>query len=319
MPRTLLTGANGFVGKILCSTLQQAGHHVIALSTAEGNALSLADESLTCDIRNADQLRIAVGQARPDHVIHLAAISNVAVSFKDPLLTWHTNVMGSLNLLEAMRNEAPDAFVLFTSSSEVYGEAFKKGVPLDESSSCLPMNPYAASKLAAEAAFNEAFRQGMAGVIVRPFNHIGVGQSPDFVTASFARQIALIEAGQQPSQLKVGNLQAERDFLDVHDVCAAYVKLLQLAGRPGDYLRVLNISSGQPRKIQTILDTLLKLSDHTIEVVQDLDRMRPSDITSASGNSDAIRQLTGWQPAVDLRDTLNDLLNHWRTQSAKPR
>lgn len=310
MPRTLLTGANGFVGKILCSKLQQAGHHVIALSTGDSDT-SMADEKLVCDIRDYDQLKEAIALSKPEHVIHLAAISNVAVSFKDPLLTWQTNVMGSLNLLEALREEAPQAFVLFASSSEVYGEAFKAGVPLSEDAPCIPMNPYAASKLAAEAAFNQAFRQGMAGVIVRPFNHIGIGQSPDFVTASFARQIALIEAGLQSPQLKVGNLQAERDFLDVHDVCDAYVRVLQLVSSEG-YPKVLNISSGEPRKIQTVLDTLLNLSHQTIEVVQDPERMRPSDIPSASGDSAAIRELTGWAPRIDLRNTLQELLNHWR-------
>lgn len=316
MPRTLLTGANGFVGKILCSTLQDAGHHVIALSTGDNSASSRADEKFTGDIRDYEQLRASIREAKPDNVIHLAAISNVAVSFKDPLQTWQTNVMGSVNLLEALRNEAPQAFVLFVSSSEVYGEAFKAGVPLNESALCTPMNPYAASKLAAEAAFNQAFRQGTAGVIVRPFNHIGIGQSPDFVTASFARQIAMIEAGQQSPQLKVGNLQAERDFLDVRDVCDAYVKVLDLPATTSSYPRVLNISSGEPRKIQTVLDTLLSLSDQKIEVARDPDRMRPSDIPSASGNSDAIRAMTGWKPKFDLKDTLSDLLDHWRQVEA---
>lgn len=312
MPRTLLTGANGFVGKILCSTLQQAGHHVIALSTGDNGSPSAADEQLIGDIRDYEQLRSAIRDAQPDHIIHLAAISNVAISFKDPLQTWQTNVMGSVNLIEALRAEAPNAFVLFASSSEVYGESFKAGVPLNEAAPCAPMNPYAASKLAAEAAFNQAFRQGTAGVIVRPFNHIGVGQSPDFVTASFARQIAMIEAGQQPPQLKVGNLQAERDFLDVRDVCDTYVKLLELASSQAPYPRLLNISSGQPRKIQTILDTLLSLSDQKINVVEDPERMRPSDIPTASGDSEAIRTLTGWKPKYDLKDTLEDLLDHWR-------
>lgn len=317
MPRTLLTGANGFVGKILCSMLQQAGHRVIALGSGDTGASSSADETLACDIRDSEQVREAIRTAKPTQVIHLAAISNVGVSFREPLLTWQTNVMGSLNLLEAVRHEAPDAFVLFVSSSEVYGEAFKAGSPLDENAPCLPMNPYAASKFAAEAAFHQAFRQGIKGVIVRPFNHIGVGQSPDFVTASFARQIAMIEAGQQPPQLKVGNLDAARDFLDVRDVCSAYIKVLSLQHSANGYPKVLNISSGHPRKIQTILDTFLTLSDRAIDVVQDPDRMRPSDIPSASGNSDAIRQLTGWQPQYDLHHTLTDLLNHWRQVSSE--
>lgn len=314
MTRTLLTGANGFVGKILCSSLQQVGHHVIALTGNGSSTSTLADEQITCDIRDAAALRQAVAKSKPDFIVHLAAISNVALSFKDPLLTWQTNVMGSLNLLEAIRLEAPKAFVLFASSSEVYGATFKQSIPLDESAPCQPMNPYAASKLAAEAAFHEYFRQGMAGVIVRPFNHIGAGQSAEFVTASFARQIALIEAGQQPPQMKVGNLQAERDFLDVHDVCAAYLQLLKLANHEATYPRCFNISSGQPRKIHTILNDLLSLSTHKIEIVEDPERMRPSDISSASGNSTAIRQFTGWQPAIDLNDTLTDLLAAWRVQ-----
>ena len=123
---------------------------------------------------------------------------------------------------------------------------------------------------------------------MRPFTHIGPGQSAEFVTASFARQIALIEVGQQTLLLEVRNWQAERDFLDVRDVCGAYIKLLQLADKPATYPRCFNICSGQPRKIQNLLNTVL-LTEHTIEIVEDPERMRPSDIPSASCNSKAIR------------------------------
>lgn len=238
------------------------------------------------------------------------------VSFQEPFLTWQTNVIGSVNLLQALRRKAPDAFVLFVSSSEVYGASFKQGIALKENSLCQPLNPYAASKLAAEAAFNEYFRQGQPGVIVRPFNHIGAQQSADFVTASFARQIALIEAGQQPPTLKVGNLEASRDFLDVNDVCAAYVQLLQLPERGIEYPRCFNICSGQPRKIRDILDEMLAMSSATITVTQDPERMRPSDIPSATGDSQAMRDTTGWQPAIDLHSTLEQLLAYWRVQAA---
>ena len=314
MQRILITGANGFVGQVLCKILQQAGHHVITLVGTSSPLPKHADQVLQCDIRDADLLEHAVAQAAPTHVVHLAAVTHVPTSFKDPVRTWTTNVMGSINLLQALQRKAPNAFVLFVSSSEVYGASFKAGIPLTESTPCQPMNPYAASKLAAEAAFNEYFRQGMSGVIVRPFNHIGPGQSADFATASFARQIALIEAGKQTQQLNVGNLQAERDFLDVRDVCGAYVKLLQLADQETTYPRCFNISSGQPRKIQEILDTLLGLTDQLIEVVEDSERMRPSDIPSASASSDALHQATGWKPAFNLHDTLNDLLTDWRNQ-----
>lgn len=314
MRRILITGANGFVGQILCKRLQEAGHYVIALVGATSALHPHSDQSIPCDIRDAETLETALAQAEPTHVVHLAAVTHVPTSFEQPLQTWQTNVIGSVNLLQALRNKAPEAFVLFVSSSEVYGDTFKLGIALDENSPCRPLNPYAASKLAAEAAFKEYFRQGQPGVIVRPFNHIGAHQSPDFVTASFARQIALIESGQQPPVLKVGNLLAERDFLDVEDVCSAYVSLLKLADHTQDYPRCLNICSGEPRQIRTVLDTLLSLSAHPIETVEDPERMRPSDIPSAFGDSTAIRQASGWKPQTDLRETLATLLDYWRAQ-----
>lgn len=314
MQRILITGANGFVGQILCKILHQAGQQVIALTGATSAAPQYAQQTVACDIRDAAALEQAIAEVKPTHVVHLAAITNVPLSFKEPVLTWQTNVIGSVNLLQALRNQAPDAFVLFVSSSEVYGASFKQGIALSENSLCQPLNPYAASKLAAEAAFNEYFRQGQPGVIVRPFNHIGAQQSADFVTASFARQIALIEVGQQEPVLKVGNLDASRDFLDVSDVCAAYLQLLQLPERGGDYPRCFNICSGQPRQIRSILDEMLAISSAQIQVTQDPERMRPSDIPTATGSTQAMRDTTGWQPTTDLRETLQQLLTYWREQ-----
>jgi GDP-4-dehydro-6-deoxy-D-mannose reductase len=313
MSRLLLTGANGFVGKLLTIRAQQAGLHVIALNGHSLPADSLADEQISCDIRDAQSLAQAVVQARPSQVMHLAAISHVPTSFSEPLLTWQTNVMGSVNLLEAIRLRAPDAFVLFASSSEVYGAAFKSGQPVDEQTRCEPLNPYAASKVAAESAFQEYFRQGLKGVIARPFNHIGAQQSADFVTASFARQIALIESGQQAPVLKVGNLDAARDFLDVQDVCSAYLELLKLADS-SNYSRCLNIASGHPRKISDVLDLLLSLSNVQIKVELDPQRLRPSDIPIASGSSQRLKDATGWQPKIELEQTLRGLLQYWRNE-----
>lgn len=315
MPRLLLTGANGFVGKILTQRLRDAGYHVTALSSSEPQPSHTADQQWVCDIRDADGIRQAVAQVRPSHVIHLAAVSHVPTSFQDPLGTWQTNVMGSMNLLEALRLEAPEAFVLFSSSSEVYGAAFKSGQEVDEYTRCQPLNPYAASKVAAESAFNEYFRQGLKGVIARPFNHIGAQQSPNFVTASFARQIALIEAGQQEPVLKVGNLEAKRDFLDVQDVCSAYLELLKLADSTQEYPRCMNIASGRSLKIREVLDTLLSLSQASIQVAQDPERLRPSDIPVAIGNSTALTRSTGWQPQIPLQQTLHELLDYWRQQT----
>lgn len=311
MQRLLLTGASGFVGRQLHPLLQQSGFEVIALGSPAHDPVGAT--YITCDLCDPQAVSNVVAHAAPTHVVHLGAISHVPTSFVDPLRTWQTNVMGSLHLLEAVRHHVPGAFVLFASSSEVYGDSFKRNVALDEQSACQPLNPYAASKLAAEAAFREYFRQGLAGVIARPFNHIGPGQSPEFVTAAFARQIALIEAGQQEPVLKVGNLDASRDFLDVRDVCTAYRDILALHGRT-HYPRCLNIASGQPRRIRHVLDTMLSLSQADIRIELDPQRLRPSDIPLAAGSSHALSELTGWQPAIPLETTLLQLLNDWRRQ-----
>lgn len=315
MSRLLLTGANGFVGKILIPRLQRHGFHVTAVSGTSAAPQCAADVQVVCDINDAQSLAAVVAKAAPTHVVHLAAISHVPTSFEQPLQTWQTNVMGSLNLLEAVRTSAPNAFILFSSSSEVYGGAFKAGEPVAEDTPCLPLNPYAASKVAAESAFREYFRQGLDGVIARPFNHIGAQQSPDFVTASFARQIALIEAGRQAPVLKVGNLDARRDFLDVQDVCSAYLAILGLAGQD-DHPRCVNIASGQSRRIREVLDALLAHSAVRIDVALDPERLRPSDIPIAAGSSEALRKATGWQPAVPFEQTLSELLDYWREKVA---
>ncbi len=311
--RILLTGANGFVGRVLAAQLGAQGHEVIG-AIAGGEAPA----GLPChmlDIRDAGAAQALVAHLAPQAVIHLAAISHVPTSFQDPQLTWQTNVMGTLNLLEALKREAPGAFLLLVSSSEVYGEAFKAGMPLAEDAPCQPMNPYAASKLAAELACQQYFRQGMAGVIARPFNHIGPGQSPDFATPAFARQIAQIEASGKPGEMKVGNLDASRDFLDVRDVCAAYGAMLELAGRPLEQ-RVFNIGSGRARRMREVLDAMLAQARQPIEVTLDPARLRPSDVPFAAGDTSRLEALTGWRPAIALEDTLAQLLDHWRAQVA---
>ncbi len=313
MKHVLLTGANGFVGKVLLDLLLAAGYRVSCACTNSDASLRSGVEKVVLDIRDSSACATTLAQIKPTHIIHLAAISHVPTSFRDPLLTWNTNVIGSLNLLEAIKQQAPDAFVVFASSSEVYGEAFKTGVALDESSPCLPMNPYAASKLAAELAFQQYFKQGVRGVIARPFNHIGLGQSPDFVTASFARQIALIESGKQSPIMKVGNLDACRDFLDVRDVCAAYIQLMEL-NEVQEHLRLFNIASGQARKIRDILDEMISQSSVQIAVELDPHRLRPSDIPFAVGDCKRIRDVLNWQPKISLGETLMSLLADWRVR-----
>lgn len=311
MKRLLLTGSNGFVGKVLLEYLLTAGYQVTCVTASPVKNKPLSFNSVHLDIRNKDAVGNLIKKVKPTHLVHLAAISDVASSFSDPLLTWETNVFGTVNILEATKHHAPDCFSLFASSSEVYGSAFKSGLPLDEESKCHPLNPYAASKLAAEVAINQYLdSQSVQGVIARPFNHIGPGQSPSFVTASFAKQIAMIEANKQEPVIKVGNLEASRDFLDVHDVCLAYIKLLE----ENSSLRhtTYNICSGKAYKISNLLEIMLNQSSESIAVELDPLRLRPSDIPFAVGNNTRIIDDIGWHIARSIEDTLTLLLNYWR-------
>jgi len=289
------------------------------MSSKAGIAVPGSSETVFGDICDAAAVTAIVRGARPTHVVHLAAISHIPTSFSNPLLTWQTNVMGSVNLLEAVQSIAPEAFMLFVSTADVYGAAFNSKVPAGEATACIPLNPYAASKLAAEAAFNEYFRRGIAGTIVRPFNHIGAHQSSDFVIASFARQIALIESGKQPATIKVGNLDSFRDFLDVLDVCHAYKLILGLPESTADYPRCLNISSGSSQRIADMLQELLLMCPLTVTIEQDPARMRPTDIPFAAGNSELVRKTVGWSPTKPLRETLQEMLSYWRTQAGSGR
>ena len=311
MKQILMTGGGGFVGKVLLEQLLNAGHSVTYTSAFQVTDAAPKANHIILDIRDQVAVNVLMDRVRPSHVIHLAAISNVADSFQDPVLTWNTNVMGSLNILEAIKKHCPETFVLFTSSSEVYGDAFKSGAPLNEGSRCQPINPYAASKLAAELACAQYFRQGIRGIITRPFNHIGPGQSPEFVTASFARQIALVEAGKQAPTINVGNLEASRDFLSVHDVCAAYLALLELDS-PKHTL--YNISSGKACKVVEILDILLHQSVRNINIKLDPGRLRPSDIPFAVGDSQRLIAETNWKPKISLAESLQQVLEFWRSE-----
>lgn len=317
MIKILLTGANGFVGQTLSKLIDRQRYsvtHAINPNTSY-SGVGQTDHVVQLDIRNEADVVAAIKNIQPDLVIHLAAISHVPTSFSQPVLTWQTNVLGTVSILDALHKYAPQAFLLFVSSAEVYGDAFKSSQPLTEDSPCLPMNPYAASKLAAELACQQYFKQGLQGVIARPFNHIGPGQSEAFVTASFAKQIAAIELGQQTPVLQVGNLAAYRDFLDVRDVCSAYLALIEVRNTPIEK-RIFNIASGTACSIQNVLDTLLSLSTTAIKIALDPQRLRASDVPFAVGNSQYLQASTGWQPNHKLATALESLLDDWRQRLA---
>ncbi|MFC0389213.1 NAD-dependent epimerase/dehydratase family protein [Muricoccus vinaceus] len=316
--RILVTGAGGFAGRHLLPTLRAAFPDAALVgarrSLAEGPVPD-ADETVALDLDQGASLADAVASVRPDAVLHLAAYADVGASFRNPLAVWRTNVLGTVGLGEAVLRAAPEAPFLVASSAEVYGLSFQSGTPVAEDAPFAPANPYAASKAAADLAVGEMALRGLRAVRMRAFTHTGAGQTDGFVVAAFAHQVARIEAGQQPPVLRTGALDRWRDFLDVRDVCAAYVAALSRADSlpPGI---AMNICSGTPRRIGDILEALLRLSGVKAEVEQEASRMRPTDVRSVQGDPALARQTLGWSPVVPWEETLASVLADWRARVA---
>ena len=247
--------------------------------------------------------------SRPDAVVHLAAISFVQDVERAPEPAFTTNVRGTHNLLEATLHHAPDATFVAVSSAEVYGKVSPADLPLRERQPLAPANLYAVTKVAVEALCH-ACASSLRIVILRPFNHIGPGQSPSFVVSSFARQIAQIEAGRAEPVLRVGNLDARRDFTDVRDVADAYRLAIEYCQPNTPY----NVCSGEAVSIQHVLDTLLSMTTARIRVEPDPARLRPSDLPILLGCPDKFLQATRWQQRLKLVQSLADVLGYWRGQ-----
>jgi GDP-4-dehydro-6-deoxy-D-mannose reductase len=266
-------------------------------------------EFLQADISSVEAASQAVNAAQPDRAYLLAAFSAPADAYRDPLGVIQNNVACVVNVLEALREIAPRARVLIVSSSEVYGRGTTSGAPLTEDSPLAPENPYAVSKAAQDLlGYQYHVAYGMDIVRVRPFNHLGPGQSDRFVASAFARQVAERESGLGEQLIEVGNLEAHRDFLDVRDVVAAYELALTL-GQPG---QVYNLASGRAVAIRSLLDQLIARSQTSFTVSVDPQRFRPADAPILVGDASRFINLTGWSPKVSLDQTLDDLLAYWR-------
>jgi GDP-4-dehydro-6-deoxy-D-mannose reductase len=300
--RVLVTGASGFVGGHLLAALRNAGHEPIAAGGPRDPA-----PFAPLDLTDAASVARVVDDAAPDAIVHLAGQAFVPQSIADPLGTLAVNAAGTAYVLEAARafrdrTQVPIRIVVI-SSAEVYGIQSPAKMPLAESAEVRPGNPYAASKIAAETyahAWTRAFALDVR--IARPFNHIGPGQDARFVVPSFARQLAEIAAG-GPPLMNVGNLDAQRDFLDVRDVAAAYVLLL--ANASGG--EVYNICSGHPVAIREVLRQLITIARVPVEIRDDPQRMRASDLPILSGDATKLRAATGWAPQFTLADSLRDI------------
>ncbi|WP_336492333.1 GDP-mannose 4,6-dehydratase [Methylobacterium nigriterrae] len=316
--RILVTGANGFVGRHLLAALAErgeAGARVFA-GRQTGAAGSIDQgEAIALDVTDAAQVRSAVKAVQPSVVVHLAAIAALQEARLDPERTFRVNLQGTMHLASAVLREAPGARFLFVGTSEVYGGTFKSHTgPLDEGALLDPTNPYAASKAAADLLIGQMARDGLNAVRLRPFNHTGPGQSEAFVVPAFAAQVARIEAGRQEPVLRVGNLDALRDFLDVRDVADAYLRAIFAPAIGGG--TILNIASGVPRRIGEALDGLRALARVDIRVEPDPTRMRPNDTPLAIGDASRARASLGWTPRIAWETTLADTLDHWRKMVA---
>jgi GDP-4-dehydro-6-deoxy-D-mannose reductase len=295
--RILITGAGGFVGRYATATFAAHGYEVIRA----GHGSEPLDIGL--DLSDASNVQAVVDLARASHVLHLAAQSFVPTAAADPLRTYDINVMGTARLLQALHRCGERVRVLIVSSAEVYGQRTPEEFPLREELPLAPRNPYAASKAAAEPIALVANGPQIAVIIARAFNHIGPGQRPCFVVAGFAAQLAAMLRGGE-RVLRVGNLEAERDFLDVRDVVRAYVSLME-SGRGGE---AYNVCSGVPVAIKEILRRMIALADLPVEVRQDPKRLRPSDVPRFFGEAEKLRRETGWFPRYSLGASLSAIL-----------
>ncbi|OQX55648.1 MAG: hypothetical protein B5M54_01360 [Candidatus Aminicenantes bacterium 4484_214] len=311
--RVFITGASGFVGRHLIQFLIRRGDSVAGTCFPEDPAsCQLGDNVLLerVDIRSKDQLAPLIQDFSPHWVVHLAAISNVRVSWEKRQETVEVNLLGTLNLLEVLREMTPPPRLLFVSSSDVYGILEPTDHPLREEDPIQVVNPYAFSKASAEMLVRFYSQiEGVEGIIIRAFPHTGPGQSPLFVCSDWAYQIASLER-KSGGLLNIGNLEIKRDFTDVRDVVRAYVALLE-KGQAGE---VYNVCSGQPVSLQWILDTLISYSFSPIRIKVDPQRLRKADIPLLYGDNTKLRTTTGWQPEYPLEQTLKDLLDYWRSQ-----
>lgn len=315
MERVLITGITGFVGSHLSEFLLEKGLKVYGIErwrskTENVEHIKKKLKLIEADIRDAHSIGKVISCVEPDYIFHLAAQSFVPMSWNAPADTMTTNVIGTINLYEAVRKSKRDPKIHIAGSSEEYGMVYPNELPIKESNPLRPLSPYGVSKVAQDRLSYQYHKSyGLKIVITRAFNHTGPRRGEVFVTSNFSKQVAEIEKGVQKPVIKVGNLNAKRDFSDVRDVVKAYWMSLHKC----KFGEVYNICSGKSRTIQSVLDLLLKLSKKKdIRVEKDLSRMRPSDVEILQGDYTKFKKATGWKPETSFEKTMEDLLNYWR-------
>jgi GDP-4-dehydro-6-deoxy-D-mannose reductase len=307
MSRILITGIEGFAGGHLARHLANAGNTVIGLHWADTQP-GLPAELHRGDICDFDATRTLLEATKPDGIIHLAGISSVALSESHQMTTYEVNTLGTLKLLEAVRQLQLKCRIILISSADVYGRS-NVGRPLNEDLPSLPLSPYALSKhMTAEAGlfYHRAF--GLDVVVLRPFSHTGPGQTTAFVFPKVADAIAQIERSKKEPSIEMGNLQVLRDYTDVRDVVRAYLLALERCAAGETY----NVTSGRPIMIKEGVDYLCSLARVPVQVQSSAAKFRPHDIPLLTGDPSKFAAATGWKPEIPFTQTLSDLLDCYR-------
>lgn len=298
MPRKILvTGLSGFVGQQLQRHPKIATWHLLDNSRLELLDPVSLEEMLLKDC--------------PDAVIHLAGQTFVPEAFRAPQQTLEVNLLGTLNLLQALKRSGFCGSFLYVSSGDVYGQVDEENLPIYETLLPRPRNPYAVSKVAAELlCLQWSYLEPWRIMVARPFNHIGPGQRPDFVIPAVARQLARIRLGLQAPRIEVGDVDVTRDFLDVRDVLDAYFHLLD-RGQNGE---IYNVCSGVEYRVRDLIEQMVKIAGLEVELVQDPARLRPSEQRRVAGSSWKLQQQTGWKSGISITETLKSVLSDWEAR-----
>jgi GDP-4-dehydro-6-deoxy-D-mannose reductase len=314
--RILLTGASGFIGTHLLPLLQANLHPLDTIAVASRSNIDDLN-GIThrhVDLTDGGQCDDLIASTAPDIVIHLAGSASVGGSVGSELTIWQHNVMATLCLAAAVRRvNRPSRFV-FASSAEVYGRAFLSEPLASETAVPDPISTYGHTKLAAEYLLRDVLGAAHEIVLLRLFNSLGPNQDERFVAGAFAAQIARMERGEAEPVLRVGNLKALRDFIDVRDTTRAIQRVAMREEAWPMGTTILNVASGNPRSIESLLADFARSARVTFETVVDPERLRPSEIARAAGDASALERQTGWRPAIDWDQTIGDTLTWWRDE-----
>lgn len=307
--RLMITGSDGFVGKNIV-------RQVAADDAGTFDLIDFCDPEtgLRPDIRDEAALGRTIAFGKPDVLIHLAAIAAPREAQRSPASAWAVNVIGTFNIAQSILAHAPETRLIWAGSSEAYGNSFNDHeLPIRENAALEPLNAYGATKAASDIMLRQMAQNGLQVVTFRPFNHTGPGQTTDYVVPAFASQIARIESGLQEPVIHVGNLEAQRDFLDVRDVVDAYLTAAKSKEiHPG---KRYNVSTGKPISIRYILDTLLESAEMDISIETDTKLYAKNLVPTASGNNEAVLRDFGWEPKIPINDTIFSVLETYRIAS----